>query len=250
MFEIYDDHPIYLMEELVQQKTKEFLGQFGINYFQYAKCYYDGSFSMLANQLDLVRLFLTFENEPLIYSYFEEELKNKQQFYFFWDESLPSKPVSIVKQQFNFHHGLTLVRRHKNHYDLVAFALEKPHANPYGYFMTILHKLEWFIAEFEINQVDEFRLVDNQRVYLPREKQDVNCQNLCIKKGRIEFEVNDYSTHITLKELYCIKGLTQGLSYKEVARRLDISPKTVETYINRVIHRTGLDYRNQIFISM
>jgi DNA-binding CsgD family transcriptional regulator len=250
MIKIDDSHPIFTMADMVENATAAFLKKFGIHYFQYLRCYYDGAFSLLSNELGLLRLFEQYEDEPLIYSTFDENVKNKQQFFFFWDESLPTTPVTMAREKFNLNHGMTIVRREKKHYDMIAFALDRPHANPYGLYMTILPQLEWFICQFEKNQAKEISTIEQERIYLPVVNQDVNCKNLCLKTGRVDFEVMGKSTHITLKELNCIRALAKGYSYKEVANGLSISPKTVETYLVRVKNRTGLDYRSPLFLSL
>lgn len=250
MFKVNDAHPMFDMAEIVQSATDAYLKQFGIHFFQYLRCYYDGAFSLLCNELGLVRLFGQFDNAPLIYSSYEESIKHKQQFYFFWDESLPDLPVTLGRQKFNLYHGITIVRRDKNHYDMIAFALDTPHVNPHGFYMTILPQLEWFISQFEKNQAVEINFIEKNRIYLPPIHQDTNCKNLCFNSGRIDFDLMGNTTYVTLQELNCIKALAKGYTYKEVAKFLNISPKTLETYLNRVKIRTGLNYRDPFFLSL
>ncbi|MDX2186284.1 MAG: response regulator transcription factor [Opitutaceae bacterium] len=45
---------------------------------------------------------------------------------------------------------------------------------------------------------------------------------------------------LTPQELAVLKGIAQGLGFKEIAMRMQLSPKTVETYRARLVRKTGL----------
>jgi DNA-binding NarL/FixJ family response regulator len=55
---------------------------------------------------------------------------------------------------------------------------------------------------------------------------------------------NDQPTHnLTLRELEVLSSLAQGLSQKEIARNLIISPKTVGTHIQRILSKLEVHSR-------
>ena len=45
--------------------------------------------------------------------------------------------------------------------------------------------------------------------------------------------------HLSGRELAIIEGMKQGLTSKEIARNLQLSPRTIETYRNRLRAKTG-----------
>jgi DNA-binding CsgD family transcriptional regulator len=247
---IDEKHPIFDMQPMVQGAMEGLWQQHGISYFQYLRCYHDGSFSILCNDLRLVKEFETVEDEQLIYSSFEEEHQNKQKFWFFWDESLPDFPVQLAKEKMGIHHGLTLVRRAKQHYDMIGFALPKTIENPHGHYLTILPQLELFIAQFEQQESEHIQFIEANKIVLPKPYQDPNHNKLCIKNGRLDIIHQNITSHVTLQELHCIRGLQLSYSIKKIAHKLNISPRTVETYLERVYDRTGLKATDAFFLNL
>ncbi|MGB0935373.1 MAG: helix-turn-helix domain-containing protein [Alphaproteobacteria bacterium] len=66
---------------------------------------------------------------------------------------------------------------------------------------------------------------------------------------RDQFElVSEVGTcHITLREYQCIQGIKAGKTYKEIAREMGVSPRSVESYLQRLKVRSGLQTRAQLF---
>jgi len=62
------------------------------------------------------------------------------------------------------------------------------------------------------------------------------------------FEQEDIKNSITEREWEILKGISQGLSNKEIAYSLNISDGTVRNYISNIIKKTGLRDRTQIAI--
>ena len=57
-------------------------------------------------------------------------------------------------------------------------------------------------------------------------------------------------TYITTQELSCLRLLLQDASLKEMARELEISSRTVETYLSRIKQRTGFASRTDFLRMM
>ena len=56
--------------------------------------------------------------------------------------------------------------------------------------------------------------------------------------------INDRPTHtLTLREVEVLEGLASGLSQKEIAQNLIISPKTVGTHIQRILSKLEVHSR-------
>lgn len=54
------------------------------------------------------------------------------------------------------------------------------------------------------------------------------------------------SSPLTEQEIAVLKGLARGLSYKEIANELNISPKSVETYRARMVKKLGCATRAEL----
>ena len=95
------DHPTLLLKNKIQEITQSFLNIFEFNYFQYLRCYADGSVGLLTNQTQLLEHFQHVNHQPVIFSSFNESHQNSQAYWFLWDEELPEFPVSLAREKFN-----------------------------------------------------------------------------------------------------------------------------------------------------
>ena len=88
--------------------------------------------------------------------------------------------------------------------------------------------------------------MNNNPILLPTEYRDANYKDLCISSGKLDIYGKYGLSHITTQELNCIRLLTQGQSYKETAKTLSLSPRTIETYLQRIKLRTGFNNIDKI----
>ena len=233
-------HPIFTLKDRVKEASSFLLETFGFNYFQYLRCYAGGSINCLTNNPGLFEHIKEYHNQPIVFSSYEDENENMPFYYFLWDEALPpTAPLQLAREKLNFHNGLTLVRRTKNYYDMIAVALPYEHANPGSFYLNKIKIIEQFIYDFDKKNKDLMQIMDKSAIALPRAYRDVNYQNICLNEGKIYIEGKAGATHLTTQELTCIKFVLQGFSYKQIAQMLEISPRTVETYLLRAKQRTG-----------
>lgn len=223
-------NPTFALEGKVAEVCQPFLKQFGFNYFQYARLFHDGSIACLLSDASLTKHLM--ELDLTSYS----SVKDQQSYWFLWDEELPEFPVKIAKEAHNLHHGLTLLRRHKTHYDMIAVAMPNVSINASSFYFNHLKTIEHFIFEFETQNQDLLKVTFGHKMELPQKNWDPNLQQLLLLKNRIP--IPQLGTYITLQESSCLRLSTKGLSHKEIARVLNISPRSVETYLSRLKHRT------------
>ncbi len=238
-FELSLNNPAFTLKPTVKEIVSPFLHLFGLNYFQYLRCYADGSFGLLTNNTSLTEYFDTVDNEPIIFSSYEKNQEILPSYWFLWDEKLPKAPVQLAREKCHLYHGITWVRRAKDYYDMIAVALPNERTDPGSFYLSILNAIESFIYTFDQNHQSLITLMDKHRIALPTPYRDKNYQEICISSGKIPVLGKYSETYITTQELACLKWLLQRLSYKEIARILHISPRTVETYIHRIKERTG-----------
>lgn len=246
MLKITRDHPSLQVKEAVTRLCTAFFEQHGFNYFQYLRCYKDGSFSLLTNETGLLEYFSQVTSSPVIFSSYTEDHEKLYSYWFLWDEELPDYPVSLAREKYNLHHGLTLVRRSRNYYDMIAVALSEEKSNVASFYLTKRPAIEQFINIFDKNNYDLINYINKNLCVLPKPYRDINYQNICLPKGRIEVSGRSGTFYITAKEVACLRLLLQGATDKQIAQILHVSPRTVETYIARIKHKTGAVYRSDL----
>lgn len=240
------DHTVFTLREKIQELSDHFLKNFGFSYFQYLRCYDDGAIGLLTNNTGLFEYFQHIDHSPVVFSSYSQEYENTHSYWFLWDESLPESPVQLAREKFNIHNGITLVRRAKNYYDMIAVALPKQHPNAALFYLNKLKIIEQYINSFDRNHRELITLMNENRILLPQAYRDVNYEKLCLTNGRVNLYGKHSMTYVAAQELAYLRIWLQDASYKEIARLLELSPRTVETYIDRIKQRTGFASRFEI----
>ena len=93
---------------------------------------------------------------------------------YLWDEELPESPVQLARVKFNIRNGITLVRRSKNYYDMIAVALPNEQDNPGSFYLNKLKTIEQFVHEFDKDNKDLIQLINKNPILLPKSYRDVN----------------------------------------------------------------------------
>lgn len=241
---IAPDHPTLALKSKIQEITREFQIGMGFNYFQYLRCHANGSISLLINFTGLVEYFSKLPRQPMVFSSYKNEYEKLHSYWFLWDEELPEYPVSLAREKFNLHNGLTLVRRSKNYYDMIAVALPKQQDHAGSFYLNKLKTIEQYINLFDKENKDLIEHVTKNPIVLPQDCRDVNYQKMCLQNGKVAV-IGKYSqeTYLTSRELVTLRLITQGASYKEAAQILNLSARTIETYLVRAKIRTGYSSR-------
>lgn len=240
------DHPTLTLKNKIQEISNNFLNTFGFNYFQYLRCYSDGSIGLLTNQTGLVEYFSTMENTQMVFSSFKESHENTFSYWFLWDEELPEAPRQLVREKFGIYSGITLVRRTKHYYDMIAVALPKEQPNPGSFYLNKIKAIEQYILTFDKDNKDLIQTMHKNPIALPEPCRDSNYKSICLNTTKITVQGKYGKITITPQEWGCLKFLCEGSTYKEIAHILEISPRTVETYLQRLKHKSGYFSRTEL----
>ncbi len=246
------NHPTLLLKDNIQESTKSFRNNFGFSYFQYLRCFNDGSIGLLTNQTELFLHIRALKNKPIVYSSFEKQHESMASYWFLWDEALPVHPVQLAREKFGIYHGITLVRRSPSYYDMIAVGFPAPKENVGCFYLNTLKNINSFIHEFDKNHKHLIQIMGDHPITVPLERRDINYQKICLNNRKIRVHGKWGDSYITAQELACLRLLSVGFSYKEMAKQMNISSRTVETYIQRVKYRTHIKSRRdliQLFLS-
>lgn len=240
VFKIDSSHPVFTSAQFIQEHSCETLEKLKINYFQYVRCYADGSFTLLTNSTKVLEELIQLKYPTL--SHYDEALEKTPTYNFLWEETLPEKPVRDVREKYNFHNGLTIMQRHQKYYDMIGFAMPAEISNKNTFYLNYLNILKEFAEDFMKERQELFRHLDDHRILPPEEYKDPNRHILCLPKTG---EISDLIP-LSKQETECLNLLKKGYTYKHIALKLNISPRTVETYIYRIKEKTGLTSKQDL----
>lgn len=242
-------HPTLTLSQAVQDFAQPFFDKYHLNYFQYLTVFKDGSFSLACNHIKWNTFIFDHFNKvdkPFIYSHLHQtEPLTKNSYYFLWEPNLPEYPVKLARE-FNIANGLCFVERFADRYHLIAFATEVYQPNAVDTYLNHIQDLQNFIQQFRHNQKKLIQTVDDNRIIVPESKQDANLSKMLLAQKKFLIEYNAIKSHITFQEYACLKQLAKNQSYKAIAQQLNISPRTVETYLQRVKHRYSINSTHEL----
>ncbi len=230
--------PAHLSTAL-KEATKPFLASIGCHFFQYLKVFKDGSFTFVTTEPtwdEFTTHLIQSTDKPAVYSHINGHTLDKNKFTFLWDPNLPKEPVSLARE-FNIANGMTFVERHANYYYMFAFATPTTHAGAIDNYFNSLNAMHDFLQKFQQQQKRLIQDIDQHRFRVPKARQDSHLDKMLL---------NEKAYHLTAQETACIRGLAKGQTYKEIARALGISPRTVETYLQRVRLRYHLQHKQEL----
>jgi len=233
--DLYDEKQVALE---VDKLSYPFLQPRGFSFFQFKRIYKDGSFVILANRPEYFQDYL---EKDLIDPRHTISIYIRQSSIFFWDESLSSPRLSLIKDESGIHHGLTIISRRKNFFDCTTFGMPEHHPCPFAYYFHILKELQKFSELFPSRAriLIEKSSENSLKFYNPG--QPFYRKGFFLPKRSARFQIGeDPLDYITTYEALCVQLLQDGKSYKEIGSILSMAPSTVETHLKRLKARTGL----------
>lgn len=241
-------HPALTLMTPLQEYCRSFLTKHHLNYFQVLRVYQNGATAYLSTISGYTEWAINYalkRNAPFVYSCVKKNLVNPASYFFLWEENLPTAPVALVRNEFGICNGLTLVERTSTYYDMWGFATPFDNTNAISFYINNLDLLRNFVKYFKEEQKRLIQELESQPLLFPKAQHDVNLSEMLLSpsdtKPRVRIPVifKNKQSYITPQERECISKLPLGLTTKQIAHILKISPRTVEQYFERVKTRVG-----------
>ncbi len=231
----------------------------GICSFSYMRIYKDSSYLSLLNGYEEfnTKYFETIQkSDPHFIETMQNTTHEEPQFSIWPTDQKKLTPIFSLLDSYNIWHGFQITYRKENYCEMFSFSFDKQSSDKTAFFLKNIPLFIKFIAFFRTQAGD---LIDDR----DKKKIAVFPQKFCIDPVEINesmhkfladinkpFLLHDISgniVHLTKRESECFKFFTKNRTSKEIARLLDISPKTVEIYISNIKQKLGIHYKNQIF---
>lgn len=138
--------------------------------------------------------------------------------------------------EFNHHYqidqGFDIYKRQKDYVEMWAFSGNAEVPLFHDFCINNIHKLEEITAEY---------------TKLLEKRKDL----FFAKKAQVSLDIASSFDEVllTTREVECARLIIIGRTTKEIARDLNISPKTVEVYINNIKQKTGCNYKHDLIKS-
>lgn len=211
------------------------LRQHGITFFNFYKEFYDGSVIRLSNNSQWAehyfkKGYLKKTNKiPVLY------LQNKLEFFIWHTNDWPEMLIDAASN-FGIGNGISIIRYQPEGIEYFGFATDI--ANHLIVNCFYLQNLEW------LNQFCDFFKEQARDLIAKFERDKIILSEYIEKKPFVAPQIITTKTSVlTNRQIACSRLLLQGLTVKEIAAKLFLSPRTVETHLNTI--KDKLDCRNK-----
>lgn len=228
---------------------------FKINFFSHTRAFHDGTFASLMTNPELTEYYISqkypirFSNGSGIYlesGYYSEFHLN--------DES-SNQIILDLQTKFNTAHFFYIIDKKKNYDDMYAFSASQENKMVLNLYLNNLDLINQFLLYYQEKSnslIKKCNLISYDKEYFCIANQ-VNYNNVgnrpCFDNmllNKIKLTGNNGEVIISKREFDCLKLIIKSHSFKEIGKILNISPRTVETYINNLKYKLGCETRAQV----
>jgi DNA-binding CsgD family transcriptional regulator len=223
---------------------KDLFANTNIDNFLYIRGNQEGSVSALFSQDIILRSWLE-KGYPLNMA-FNSEYNSLQSYAFWWSDQFPHEFVSIKRDQKN---GFSIVRRYPKYFEMFGFS--DPDPLRASFYMSCLADFNNFADHFVKVGKDIINQAIQHPLALPDHLKIKNHEELCLGRRQYQYATKGLNgaTSLSSYECYSLQLLSQGKSYKEIARILSVSDKTIEKYLMNIKKKTGYNPREIVLLA-
>lgn len=242
----------------IQEANQKLFEHFQMFLLTYRRFYKDGRTLYLFGTSDWLEK--CFEKEYITsYSFAErwKKISSQEHYQFIFPESVDGVTDQVYQNLFDMGlwHGFILYKNRGDCLDAYCFITERERTYVRDFYYNYPEVLEHYISHLMVIAQPALKKPDARHFLtfqLPSqsdntdilEKIDSFQKALPIKKHYLR--INGEDVLLSEMEYRCFKYLKSGLTHKQIASHLSISPRSVETYLKRLRDKTNLLSNHQL----
>ena len=229
------------------QLAQAILSKYGITSIGYSRFYTDKCIRV-SNNFEWMKFYI---EKDILHKHSDryrnelEMIGERKSYMLLRSQDQGSKKITNLMNKYNIDNVCSLYIKHDDYIEMFGFSTDVGKPNISNFYINnekILFQYTLFLKE---------RLYPNlnshlNQIYLPFSILLKN-ENTAYEQNLLSFTKNTSlkriylkdSLFITIQEYNCLYYLSIGNSYKEIANKLNLSSKTVETHINFAKHKLG-----------
>jgi len=252
------DHFAAISHSLDIRAISSVLVPFGIHYFNHVRIYKNGSRLSLGTEATWLKHF--FDYEYYNKGYFSKNPTLINANYILWNAVSSDGIMEIAKNDFNISNGFTIIRRYKEYIDFFLFASTRENYKVNNFYINNIDILERFI-DYYMAKADKIIKGCKPDVLIHRYDEssaDTQSSQLIINSSLRElfYSATDLSKFImnsdqgeiklSKRQYECAKLLLKQSSIKEIAKALNIMPRTCYSYIDDIKVKFDCNTKSQL----
>lgn len=246
LLDIVKRHVAYTSANDVTEICKPLFETVDLNFFGYSKKCVDGSLLTLTTNRE--SLCNTFQKKyPLDVT---KQLSGVHLF-----ESYMTEEMIRDEKELGLYSGITIFKQNEAYTEVYFFAAPETNRSVIDFYFNHLDVLEKFIFYFKDKAHSLIEQAKKERFIIPNYLQDKNnifteksygefCELL--KSKRVYLNLKSREVMLTRREYEVLLQFTQGRTTKEVAKVLNISPRTAESHLENAKNKTNCTFKSQL----
>lgn len=229
------NHIIWKLAEDVKRICEPLFASTGITYFDYARfSHKDKKALIICSDPQYVDFFISHE------LYKGGPTQHITPGYHLWQEYIDDNFLGVAKNLFHHAHGLTILNPFDTYSEIINFATHHDNAMITSFYLNHQNVINKFICYFREQAEDILKLAQKYQIDLSDEYSEkmtsVNdayhqIEQQLFSNNNFVFTIDNKMVKLSKREIECLFYLKQGMGTKKMARLLEISPRTVESYI-------------------
>tara|TARA_A100000171_G_C2125729_1_gene143393 strand:- start:412 stop:1128 length:717 start_codon:yes stop_codon:yes gene_type:complete len=227
------------------KKYSEMLSGFGISHFHYIKVFNNGNYIHLLDNENFANYYINKVHDvDLFFSEGYQDGYNS----LLWSSNVTSR-LFLEARRYDIANGFTLSKFHENYFEAWSFSGKCQDINLSNCYIKYIDELKKFSTFFKKS---ESSLIQGGISAVAKfKKYSFNHQNafLSLKKNlnyRFPIFFNGLEVKLTVREEECLKLISNGLTFKGIGKKLNISSRTVETYINNLKYKLNKNPKSDL----
>lgn len=173
-----------------------------------------------------------FNNDLYRFSTYANKYQELNSAFYMWDH-LPYSPPEIYewsRQKFNISHGLSIIQQQGDFCDSFVFATKNGTHLVNNFYLNYRNNFIDFMDSFYDKMAEDLIELENHTFSLPEDT----------------VYVSPNHEKLTPRQRDCLNLLGRGFSAKEIAKMLNLSPRTVETHLDHLREKFNAKNRAQL----
>jgi DNA-binding CsgD family transcriptional regulator len=253
------------IENILLKICDPLFSNFNLTYFEYAHFLNDGTYLNFSTHLQWHQHYIEHFGSSTFVKTYVHQIYDNQTKYALWDNR-PNIGREKVFSQFisdscayNIWHGFSIYEKHEASLEAYHFATSSENYEAINFYINRLDLLYHFILYFKDKADKLIDISDSSKLIALHDKSPLNRpEKYVLKEQKIKdfvlqtaakkFSLN--LTHgailISKREAECVLHLSANKTIKEIARSMDISPRTVESYLDNVKKKSNCSNKAEL----
>lgn len=228
---INKNHPYLALSPDVSELSKP-LHHLGITYFSYTKSYKTGERVYLTNSPR--RLEVYFAEKDYLLGNTESHPDSYQPQTVFWS-TLPNQYLYDKCRMMDIDYGIFMIEPNIDYCEYYGFATTVNNPMIVNTYLSYFGLLKQFTSYFKEKARGLIKEVEKSKLTIPFYKNTLDIMSNCngIDAGK-KIIITEHNIKLSKRQIECAGLLLKGLTANEISSLLNLSPRTIETYIDNI----------------